>query len=392
MRKKQRLWIFLLLGLLAFAAQGCLGFGGPSTKSVGTNSTGNQVNVVQDAFKGKIYATIGHTLYLITGAGQSHQLVGGGNVYDPAVSPDGTKIAFIQKYKEYSDLAYTSTSGGPVHVLLSGNGNFFVNDGGFVHSTFHWFFEPSWSSDGSTLIFLSDLLKADYALQCTGANADMLDLQVFAVQINNPAHTQAVAYAEFGGGGDRDPSYRPGHADQILYAHYSRLPSDSSNQVVQLFLADPGEIARHPRKYCAGGADSGIAISDPKDENIQPAFSPDGNAIAYVKRDNATQMSLDVMPVPENVTQNPNDPTTAKQALLPYQKSQHLLQGLYIGHPVWSPDGKRIAYLTESNSELDLWITNVSYNASTGVYSVQGAPTQVTTGGIDGDSRVVWTN
>jgi Tol biopolymer transport system component len=392
MKKQQRLWSFLLVCLLAFAVQGCMGIGGPSTKNIGTNTNGKQVSVVQDVFKGKIYATIGHVLYQITGDGQSHQLVGGGNVYDPAVSPDGTKIAFIQKYKQYSDLAYIASSGGPVHVLISGNGHFFKNDGGFIHNTYYWFFEPAWSPDGSTLIFLSDWMKATYKQQCTGADADMLDLQVFSLSINNPGKPQAVAYAEFGGGGDRDPSYRPGHADQILYAHYSRLPSDDSNQVVQLFLADPGKIAQDPSAYCMGGRDSGVAISDPKDEDIQPAFSPSGNTIAYVRRDNATQMSLYVMPVPENVTQDPNNTTVAQQALQPYRKSQHLLQDLYIGHPVWSPDGKRIAYLTESNNELDLWIANINYSASTGAYSVQGTSVQVTTGGIDGDSRVVWTN
>jgi dipeptidyl aminopeptidase/acylaminoacyl peptidase len=392
MAKKQRAWIFVLICLLAFAVQGCLGIGGPNTKNVGTNSNGKSVSVVQDAFKGKIYATIGHVLYRITGDGQSQQLVGGGNIYDPAVSPDGTKIAFIQRYKEYSDLAYVASSGGQVHVLLSGNGKYFFNSGGFVHSTYHWLSEPAWSPDGSTLIFLSDWMKAVYQRQCTGADADMLDLQVFTMQINNPNSIQAAAYAEFGGGGDQDPSYRPGHADQILYAHYSRLPSDASNQVVQLFLADPGEIARHLAKYCMGGRDSGVAISDPKDGDIQPAFSPDGNTIAYVRRDNATQMSLYVMPIPENVTQKPNDPATAQLALQPYQKSQHILQGLAIGHPVWSPSGKQIAYLLESNNELDLWIANLSYNASTGVYSLQGTPIQATTGGIDGDSRVVWTS
>lgn len=396
MKKRRRLWLYIFPAFLTLTLQGCLGFGGPATKSVGTNSSGNTVSVVQDTFKGKIYATIGHSLYIITGDGQSHQLVGGGNIYDPAVSPDGTKIAFIQKYKQYSDLSYISTRGGPIHVLLSGNGTnsngrFYVIAGGFVHNTFHWFFEPSWSSDGSTLLFLSDWTKMDYAQQCTQQDADFLDLQVFTLNFNNPTTIQPAAYAEFGGGGDRDPSYRPAHADQILYAHYSHLPGDSSNQVVQLFLADPGELVRHPAKYCDGGTDSGIAISDPKDEDLQPAFSPGGKNIAYVRRDAATQMSLWVMAVPEGVTQNPNDPTTEKQALVAYQKSQHLLQGLYIGHPVWSPDGKQIVYLAEANNELDLWVTSLTYTSSTGTYGVQGIPTQITTGGIDGDSRIAWT-
>lgn len=392
MRRRRQSWGLLVLGLLAFALQGCLGVGGPSTKSIGTNSTGGQVSVVQNAFKGKIYATIGHDLYVITGDGQSHPIVKGGNIYDPAVSPDGTKIAFIQKYKQYSNLAYISASGGPVHVLLNGNGKFFKNDGGFVHDNFYWFSEPAWSPDGSTLIFLSDWLKLDYSKRCRGLpDADILDLQVFAIHVNNPANPQAVAYAEMGGGGDRDPSYRPGSPGQIVYAHYSRLPSDATNQVVQIFLADPGELARHPGAYCDGGLDSGVAITDPKNEDIQPAFSPDGKTIAYIRRDNSSQMSLCVMPVPENVVQNPNDPNVQKRALLPYKQSVRLLSGLYMARPIWSPDGKQIAYITESNNELELWVAGVSYNASTGAYALQGTPTQAITGGIDGDSRMVWT-
>ena len=50
MRNKARACGFLLLGLFAFALQGCLGIGGPSTSQVTTGSSGKQVNVVQDAF------------------------------------------------------------------------------------------------------------------------------------------------------------------------------------------------------------------------------------------------------------------------------------------------------------------------------------------------------
>ena len=391
MRKIQHIWSLLLLSLLAFALQGCLGFGGPATKNISTNNNGSTVSVVQNTFKGKIYATIGHNLFYFTGDGQSHQLVGGGNVSDPAVSPDGTKIAFIQRYKQYSDLAYVDASGGQPRVLISGNGRYRQNSLGFWYTTYHWFFEPTWSADGSSLLFLSDLNKA--ANNCTNEDAPMLDLQVFTIPFNNPSAKPAVvAYAAFGGGGDRDPSYRPDHPDQIMYAHYSPLPGDESNQVVQIFLADPGELARHPTRYCAGTRDSGVAISDPKDEVIQPAFSPDGSVIAYIKRDNPTSMSLALMPVPENVTKNPNDPNVMKLALLPYQQSSHILTGLDIARPVWSPDGKQIAYITENNNTLDLWLINLKHNLSTGTYTLQGSPTQVTSGGIDGDSRVVWTS
>lgn len=393
MHRGFHLWKLFLLGLLALTFSGCLGNAG--NQNGGTGSNGGQVNVVQNVFKGKIFVTSGHNLYVITGDGQARLLVSGGNIYDPAVSPDGSKIAFVQKYKQYSNLAYLTIRDNKVHILLSGNGKFFPNSAGFIHNTYYWFFEPAWSSDGSKLLILSDWMKLDYVKRCPGGDdADLLDLQVFAVSFKNPTDIQAVAYADFGGGGDRDPSYRPTHMDQIVYTHYSRLPSDDSNQVVQLFLADPGELARHPELYCDGGHDSGIAISNPKDQVLQPAFSPDGKTLAYVKRDHASQMSLHVMPVPENVTKQPDNPNMQKQALLPYQKSQLLETGLSMGRPVWSPDGKQIAYIVGGNGNLDLWVVNLKQNAQTGTYAALGTPAQVTAiaGGIDGNSRVVWTN
>ena len=392
MRQKRRAWSLLLLGLCAFALQGCLGLGGPDTRNIGTGTSGNTVSVVQNTFKGKIYATIGHNLYVITGDGSSKQLVGGGNVYDPTVSPDGTKIAFARRFKDYSDLDEVASNGGQVRTLLPGSGKFFKNIGGFVHNTYHWFFEPAWSPDGNSLLFLSDLTKMDYTLQCTGQNADLLDLQVFSIPVANPAQVKALAYTSFGGGGDRDPSYRPGNANQIVYTHYADIPSDGSKQTIQIMLADPRLVTQYPTKYCAGGTDSGIAITGQKDQDIQPAYAPGGQALAYIKNETSTTSGIYVMSLPANVTQTPNNPATIQQALIPYQHTTHLLSGTYVARPTWSPDGKQIAYLVEGNEELDLWVINVTQHIQTGVYSVQGSAVQITNGGIDGDSRFAWTN
>ena len=97
------------------------------------------------------------------------------------------------------------------------------------------------------------------------------------------------------------------------------------------------------------------------------------------------------MSVPEGVTANPNDPKVDQQALLPYKKASHILSGQYVSQPIWSPDGKQIAYVSFNNDTFDLWLANISYNAKTGVYSLRGAPIQLTTGGIDGNSRAFWT-
>jgi Tol biopolymer transport system component len=387
----------LLLALLALSVQGCLGFGGSSGQQIATGSNGQQVSVNQDVFKGNFYLTINHNLYVLNGNNTTKELVSTGNVYDPAVSPDGKWVAFVQKYKQYSDLCVVSTSGGKVRVLRTGAGKFYYN-GPFIHNTYVWYAQPAWSADGSTLLFLSDLEKEDWYQQ-TGRDAPLLDLQVFSVPFNNPtAKPKDVAYATFGDGGDRDASYRPGHPDQIIYTHYTYDAATQTQQDIQLYMENPNTISAHPGMYYpgspGGGFDPSIAITTPDLENIQPAFSPDGNAIAYIQRNkNQTQMSLMVMPTPpDSITQTPNDPKTEALALQAYKtQSSHLLSQTYIEQPVWSPDGKQLAYIQYTGGTFDLWIVKINYDAKTQKYSIAGSPIQVTSGGIDGESRPVWT-
>jgi Tol biopolymer transport system component len=385
--------LLMLLSLLLIL-QGCLGIGDNSQKgnTITTNSNGNHVNIVQNLFKGKIYFTIDHNLWVTDGKNNTREIMTGGNVYDPAVSPNGKWIVVSARNKNSSDIAIMPVSGGKRHNLLNGSGSYY-NDAGFIKSSNHWFAQPAWSLDSSHILFLSDIEKEAWYI-ATGINAPLLDLQVFSIPFNNPfAKPQDIAYASFGDGGDRDPSYRPGHPTEIVYTHYAYDTATRTQQVIQIFLEDANAIANHPGVFHPGlpGYDPGIAITDPKDQNLQPAFSPDGNAIVYVRRESPSQMGLYVMPVPEGVTVNPNDPKTEQQALLPYKKSSHLLSGQYVSQPTWSRDGKQIAYISYSNNEFDLWLANVAFNAKTGTYSLQGNPVQLTTGGIDGNSRPFWT-
>lgn len=397
MKRKTFSWgTLLLLALVGFSVQGCLGIGGSSTgKKVATSSNGQQVTVVQDSFKGKIYLTISQNLYVLSGNNTSQELVNTGNVYDPAVSPDGKWVAFIEKYKQYSNLCVVSTAGGKVRVLRSGNGKFYKIDE-FLHDTYYWYAQPAWSPDGSTLLFLSDLEKEDWYAHTP--DSPMLDLQVFSVPFNNPTATpKDVAYASFGDGGDRDVAYRPGHTNQIIYTHYAYDATTETEQEIQIFMENPATISNNPGVYYPGspgaGYDPGIAITTDQYQDIEPAFSPDGNEIAYIKRQ-STQMDLMVMPAPpDNITSTPNDTKTESQAVQQFKTaSSRLLSTLYVDNPVWSPDGKQLAYTTYNGSEFDLWIANLTVNAKTGAYSIKGTPTQITTGGIDGVSRPVWTS
>lgn len=412
MKKLVSFRVAFLLVLVAFAVQGCLGIGDSNSpqgnfKQENTGS-GQKISVnqaTQAVFKGKIYFTQGRNLLVLSGTRTVTQLTHGQDVRDPSVSPDGKWVAFDTHYGDYANLVYMSVNGGPQHVVISGNGHYWTNSAGFPQDDLYWIGQPTWS-DNTHLTFLSDFQKNFDWSQLGGdfASAPFVDLQIFSISTTHTgltgaegkADSQIVAYADYGDGGDRDPMYRPGHPSEIIYTHYT-YDKTGTNQVIQLYLEDANAIAQHPNMYSPGvegsGLDPAVALTPPDVECMEPAFSPGGNWLAYIRRNPTTNsMGLYVMPVPSgDLTSNPNSSTTQKAALASYPQSSLIMQGQFISQPVWSPDGKQIAYLSYNNNEFDIWLANVSLNAKTNQYAMQGSPIQLTQGGVDADSRPFWT-
>lgn len=403
--KKYISWhtLFLVV-LLALSVQGCLGIGDNTSnnqdfKPVNTGSGHNlQVNTSDQAlFKGKIYFTQGRNLLVIDGSHNVRQLTHGYDVRDPAISPDGKWVAFVIRYKYSALLVYMPTSSTHWTILRDGSGKYTPNPGYAPKSSHHWYAQPAWSLDSTHLLFLSDLEKEDWYNE-TGQNAPLLDMQVFSIAINDPSHIQDIAYADFGAGGDRDPSYRPGsgHDNQIAYTHYTYDKSETK-QIIQIYLEDATMLAKHPNLYHPGtagsGYDPGVPLTPaiPDLGNMMPAFSPDGNSLAYIRRIDPSNMGLYAMSVSDGVTSTPNDKATEQRALQPYQKSSLIVKGQYVSQPVWSPDGKQLAYLYYANNEFNIWLANVTTDPKTGAYVIKGSPVPLTSGGIDADSRPFWT-
>jgi Tol biopolymer transport system component len=403
MKKYTRRQTLVLLAPLALGLQGCLNFGDTTNnnsdkfKTMG-NVGGKEIGVSDKvAFKGKIYLTLGRNLFVLDDQLELKQLTNNMDVRDPAVSPDGKQIAFVHRQKNYADLLVMPSSGGKTTLLLSGNGKYIPNIPPLApHSSYHWHAQPAWR-DNKTLAFVSDLAKLDTH---AGAGIDdyVLDPEVFQISMDNlQAAPQLVATAHYGDGGNRDPSFRPGHTNQIIYTHY-QYDVTGQHQIGQIELEDPDAIANNPGVYRAGADEFNPAIdltpATPDLVNMMPAWSPTGDAIAYVRRLNATSMGLYIMSPPTtDVTKNPNDEAVQKLALEPYGKSVQILAAQFVSQPVWSPDGKQIAYYTYAENMFDLWLVTVAKDAKSGQYKKTGTPQQLThTGGkLDADSRPFWT-
>ncbi len=412
--KKTQWHLLFLLALLSVSLQSCLGSDNNSPfqdKSTNQNNGSIKVNTSNQAqWKGKIYFTLNRNLYALDGRTQSlTQLTKNMDVRDPAVSPDGKWIAFINRAKNYSDLVYISTNPADktLHTVVTGNGQYVAGTDG--SNTFYWFAQPAWSADSTQLLFLSDLQKKFVwaRLGPPYSQVTFLDLQVFSLPMSASLtaaqaiqQARTIGYASYGDGGNRDPAYRPGHPEQVMYTTFHYDPT-GTHQIIQINIEDTTFMLNQPARWNPNLTPA-VALTPAINDlaNFQPSFSPDGNTIAYVRREDQTHMSIYTMPVAENVANdptipnfNPNSDANTKNALIPYStKSSKLLTDHYVSQPIWSPDGKQLLYYGFNNNTFDLYMITLTQTGS-GYSITPNSQVQLTqaNGQLDADSRATWT-
>jgi Tol biopolymer transport system component len=194
-----------------------------------------------------------------------------------ALSPDGTRLAFITAGNGDQQIATMRTDGSDLRVL--------------THRPLGTAL-PAWSPDGSSIAFFSTNLQNNqdlFAMDSDGTNLRRLTTSPFA---------------------DLAPDWSPDGSSIAYFSGDSCLSFDSScpNEEIWVVPAAGGRPTRLTRNH----------ISD-----MQPAWSPDGAQIAFVRGARVWVMDAD------GTNQHELTSTPARSFL-----------------PRWSPDGTRIAFLT----------------------------------------------
>jgi hypothetical protein len=421
--------VFSLSMLLTL--QACGGGGNGNYQSNGTKGSGN-INTNQDAkFKGQIIFVKNRNIFVLDGkTNKLTQLTTGNNTMQPALSPDGKTLALEvrQQGNFYSDLATMPFQAGASPTMITDDSLHNTSDGVPRHYEF-WANNPIWTADGQNIIYLSDYYKGGLTTSISNRTCISNSSQDWILDmgiVEMPANSQpAPALAANGrrnaptqltwpycyAGGDQNLSLRPGVSDtEILFTsfQYTGQQLDLTAQLSLLIVSPDGNSSVIQ-----------LSPSDPNAIPMEASWSPDGKYITYIRRENQED-NLYIMPVPDTtITGTANDEvyllngggkTTYYTNTTYYSQSQKLAEGIY-GNPVWG-DSTHLVFMkfdtADNGGTFDLFLAtlktatptagptaNPTSTATTapasGAISISGTPTQLTQGGVDGESTPVWT-
>lgn len=311
----------------------------PSARPTTTPRPSGEVGVVNVA--GRIAVAAGGDLLVLRG-GRMSPLADGGGRRDPALSPDGTRVAYslrgsidgkrvfegqtVPAHLEYASVVVRGTASGNDETLVDGVQRRDPN--GFHQVEFET--QPAWSPDGAQLAFISD----------DGGGADLEVLTLATKRIATLSQGSVLA----------DPAWSPDGKTIAVTTYTSGtagilfVPVDGRTQAKRLALKRDGDPYR-------------------------PSYSPDGRWLLATLR---TDRGNDLVAI-ELATDRVVDLTS---------------DGRSWGG-VFSPDGASVAFLREHDGAIDLFVLEVADALRTA--AAPKAAAQVTRDGrLDGTSRPSW--
>lgn len=295
----------------------------------------------------------------------THSVTRSGKKYQPAWSPDGERIAYVQREESFSDL-WVMDSDGSSKVRITNNEPAGIEARSETHIlSIKWAFYPRWSRDGTLLAYMSQLTPPELT------NGEVpreypLSLYLYGsrrIGDGTPAGSTFQRLVK----PDTDLSHPTWSGDDslVVYAQIERCYSASCPD------AGSGLGFYVPETDAAGD----LAGADPEQfvGAMDPAFSPDGKWLAYVKNDGAGS-DIWVVPAPEL------DGTVAG---LPARLTNNGRARM----PTWSPDGSKLAYFVAKDNLISLTVSDVTVAGTT---LSLGNAVEIRKDPIDVDSGMSW--
>jgi TolB protein len=243
---------------------------------------------------GRLLAFVGIFVMNADGSGE-RRLTGGGN---PAWSPDGRKIAFVRPGRDSSSEIYVINADGTEQRLL------------VPYSRQLYSGQLAWSPNGEKIAFTIELPKAPAA--------QTRNLEIYVVNAD--------------GSGQRRLTRSPVRDNDPVWSPDGRRIAFESNWQVWVMNADGSGKRRLTRK----GA-----------HNFNPAWSPEGKRIAFERG---------------RKEREPSSGAAGSWGFGLYVMNadgsgqQRLTQGG--SQPYWSPDGRKIAFVSNRDGNSDIHVMN----------------------------------
>ena len=274
---------------------------------------------------GSLFFVRGGNIFELMRGQELRQLTFTGDAAMPSPSPDGRSLAFVRFSRKYaSDIWILDLRTSREHAITHDS-----DPGGEVRNNL-WAAWPSWSSDGTRLIFSWDRAK----LTQPPSDIRPVDLALWQTPIDGSSWTE-ISLPNRGSGGDTEPVTRPG-SDQVLYVKWNYLQSNNQ-PYSQLVLSDHA-VSREWALTPVGG------------RVLQPAWDPAGRRLTFVRRTNGVD-EVAVAPV----LQTPSGPQLGPPAQPGHAPGVVLARGK-VAQPAFTPDGQWVSYLRVQGDGFALYV------------------------------------